>query len=175
MLACVTLTSKDIYMALLPPFKMSFSSVYLAIEADTCRLTCALSGPHAHPLMLDEAQISNGNIGPNESPPQPTNTAADHPTTQPQSPSARHVSSARSFTALQLREAEMIDNLLDVCRYYGERGDMKSSLLVDRIGMVLTQAFLNRAKPDGPNTPFSLKGIVTEQELADLHATDSDE
>lgn len=45
---------------------------------------------------------------------------------------------------LLAHEAKLIEQLLDVCSYYCDKGDPKLSALVDKIGMTLMQSFLSR-------------------------------
>lgn len=46
--------------------------------------------------------------------------------------------------ALKEDESKLIDQLLDVCSYYSDKGDANLSELVDSIGMKLMQSFLAR-------------------------------
>lgn len=47
--------------------------------------------------------------------------------------------------ALPPRERDVILRILDSCSHYGERQDLSLAESVERIGMMMTQAYLSRA------------------------------
>ncbi|WP_417241632.1 hypothetical protein [Celeribacter sp.] len=70
-------------------------------------------------------------------------------------PAALRVSSMQSARehndlthSLPPREREVIMRMLDSCQHYGERQELELADTVERIGMTMTQAYLNRAKDD---------------------------
>ncbi len=49
---------------------------------------------------------------------------------------------------ISARERDVIMRMLDSCQHYGERQELKLADTVERIGMTMTQAYLNRSKDD---------------------------
>lgn len=58
---------------------------------------------------------------------------------------APHLSVDGQPAALKEHESKLIDQLLDVCSYYCDKGDTNLAELVDKIGIALMQSFLARS------------------------------
>jgi hypothetical protein len=60
---------------------------------------------------------------------------------------------------LLAHETKLIEQLIEVCSYYGEKGDPNLSALVDKIGMTLMQSFLSRhaSRHDRPRSNGALE------------------
>jgi hypothetical protein len=110
---------------------LSQRPIYVSIQAADISLDIHLR-PHSKglsPYQTHEIQAAN-----RLSPPSIMSPKSEHP---------------EPVSILSAHEEDVIDKLLDVCTHCISEDHMHLSHMMDRIGIALTQAFLNRAeRPD---------------------------